>query len=309
MFEEITKIIKEADVGKRLDKFLVENFSEHSRSRLQKMVKEGQVLVNGKKIAPHHFLKIDSVVSLELEKKGTKKIEKTTPLELIPNKNLKIPIVFEDKNYLIISKPAGVVVHPGDGHKEQDTLANWLIAYLPKIKGIGPDPLRPGIVHRLDGNASGLMVIAKTKKVYESLRKQFDDGKISKEYTILVLGNIKDDKGTINFPLGRAKKGFKVVKKEGGREAITHYEVLERFRGFTLLDVETETGRMHQIRAHFTELGNPIIGDKIYGDRTKGLNRLFLHAGRLGFEDLEEKWQEYELDLSEELKNFIEKLK
>ncbi|MEA3272853.1 MAG: RluA family pseudouridine synthase [Patescibacteria group bacterium] len=297
MFEKFTHIIKEADVGKRLDKYIVENFKDHSRALFQKMIKEGQILVNNKKVVPHHFLKLDDVVCFEFAPK-----ESST--ELTPNKKLKVPIIAEDENYLVISKPASMVVHPGDGHKEQDTLANWLVAYLPDIKDVGLDFLRPGIVHRLDRDASGLMVVAKTEEAYKSLRKQFDKGKITKEYTILVRGDVKSD-GTIDLSLGRVKKGFKMVKKEGGREAITHYKVLEHFKDFSLLSVKTETGRMHQIRAHFLEIGHPVVGDKIYGDKTQKLNRLFLHASRLGFEDLKGKWREYEVDLSKELKDFF----
>lgn len=312
MFEKITKIIEKPDVGKRLDKFLVENFTEHSRSRLQKMVKEGRVLVNDKKVLPHRFLKLDDEILLKLEKDTTKKNQQKKIIEITklkPNNKLKIPIVFENENYLVISKPAGVVVHPGDGHTKQDTLANWLISYLPKIKDVGPDNLRPGIVHRLDKDASGLMVVAKTSAAYKTLREQFDKGSITKEYTVLVNGKIKDDSGTINLPLGRVKKGFKMVKKEGGREAITNYEVLKRFNNFTLLDIETETGRMHQIRAHFSGIGHPVVGDKIYGGRAQKLKILFLRATRLGFNDLKGKWREYELDLSKELKEFLNKLK
>lgn len=348
MFDKITEIIKEKDVGKRLDKFLAEILKNYSRASIQKKIKLGEILVNNKKVVPHYFLKIDDTVSLEEIKKqvektikrakaeikgvssevlakgeGVRKAKKETkkiikkikevanrelPKKLTPNKNIKVEVVFEDKDYLVINKPTGLVVHPGDGHVGQDTLANWLIAYFPKIEKIGSDPLRPGIVHRLDRDASGLMVVAKTNNAYKSLRKQFDEGRVTKEYSVLVSGNIANDEGTIEIPLGRAKKGFKIVKKEGGREAITHYSVVERFKGYTLLDIEIETGRMHQIRAHFKELKHPIVGDVIYGGNTKVLKRLFLHAGRLGFLNLNGEWQEFEIRLDKNLENFLKKI-
>jgi 23S rRNA pseudouridine1911/1915/1917 synthase len=294
--------IGKEDVGKRLDKFLVETNPEFSRSFLQKEIKDGKILVNKEKTSVHFFLREGDKITIG-------KLEKPV-FVLKPNKKLKVPLVFEDENYLVISKPAGMVAHPAEGHEEQDTLANWLIAYLPEIKKIGDDKMRPGIVHRLDGEASGLMVIAKSEKARKSLIKQFDDGTAKKEYAVLVAGNVKEKEGKIETPLGRAKSSFKMVPKADGvgKEAITEYEVLEMHKNFTLLKVHTKTGRMHQIRAHFAGIGHPVAGDEIYGGEVKGLDRMFLHAKKLGFKNLKGEWMEFEEKIPKKLSDFLKSL-
>lgn len=296
---ESIQIAKE-DARKRLDKFLVEKNPQFSRSFLQKEIKDGKILVNGEKAPVHFFLREGDKITIG-------KLEKPT-LTLEPNKKLKVSIVFEDENFLVISKPAGMVVHPAEGHEAPDTLANWLIAYLPEIKKIGEDKMRPGIVHRLDGEASGLMVIAKTEKARKSLLKQFDDGTAKKEYAVLVVGNVKEKEGKIEISLGRAKSSFKMVPKEEGKEAITEYEVLEMHKKYTFLRVRTKTGRMHQIRAHFASIGHPVVGDVIYGGVEKDLCRLFLHAKKLGFKNLEGEWMEFEEKIPKKLSDFLKSL-
>jgi len=293
------KIIKE-DAGKRLDKFLVETSPEFSRSFLQKEIKEGRILVNKEETSVHFFLHEGDKITIG-------KLEKPT-FVLKPNKKLKVPIIFEDENYIVISKPAGMVVHPAEGHEEQDTLANWLIAYSPEIKGVGDDKMRPGIVHRLDGEASGLMVISKTEKAHKSLIKQFDNGTVKKEYSVLAVGNVKEKKGIIETPLGRAKSSFKMVPKEGGKEAITEYEVLEMHKKYTFLKVKIKTGRMHQIRAHFASIGHPVVGDEVYGTAEKDLGRMFLHAKKLAFQDLKGEWMEFEEKIPKKLSDFVKSL-
>jgi 23S rRNA pseudouridine1911/1915/1917 synthase len=294
--------ITKEDAGKRLDKFLVEINPKFSRSFLQKEIKDGKILVNKENTSVHFFLHEGDKITIG-------KLEKPT-FVLEPNKKLKVPVVFEDENYLVISKPAGMVVHPAEGHEEQDTLANWLIAYLPEIEKIGDDKMRPGIVHRLDGEASGLMVISKTKEAHKSLIKQFDEGTVKKEYSVLAVGNVKEKEGKIETALGRAKSSFKMVPKaEGeGKEAVTEYEVLEMHKKYTFLKVRIKTGRMHQIRAHFASIGHPVVGDEVYGTPEKGLDRLFLHAKKLAFQDLRGEWMEFEEKIPKKLSDFVKSL-
>ncbi|PKL72091.1 RNA pseudouridine synthase [Candidatus Kuenenbacteria bacterium HGW-Kuenenbacteria-1] len=225
-----------------------------------------------------------------------------------------LDIILENKNFLIINKPSGLIVHPTT-FKEKNTLVDFLIEYDPDIKNVGDDKeLRPGIVHRLDKDVSGLMVIAKTQKAFDYLKEQFKERKVKKEYYALVYGDIKEEKGIIDLALGFSKRKSKikmtVFSQNKSKTAITEYEVLKRFLNFTFLKVRIKTGRTHQIRAHLNFIGHPILGDKIY--RNKGLerkmkkkiklDRIFLHSFKLGFFDLENKWVEFEKDLPEELK-------
>lgn len=224
-----------------------------------------------------------------------------------------IKIVYEDDDFLVIDKPAGLEV-AAEIKKEEPTLVDWLIKRYPNITKVGPDPARPGIVHRLDKAASGLLVIAKTQTAFEHLQKQFFERQIKKEYIALVHGQISKDKGTIEFPIARAKSGrFAALPlgSGGGRPAITEYEVIKRFRNFTLLKVRIKTGRTHQIRVHLYALGHSIVGDKLYKQKKIKkvlLKRLFLHAVTLGFYDLKNEWKEFQSALPIELENFLSKL-
>lgn len=235
-------------------------------------------------------------------------------------------IIYENENFLIINKPSGLIVHPTT-FKEKNSLVDFLVEYCPQIKNVGDDKiLRPGIVHRLDKDVSGLMVIAKTQETFDHLKKQFKEQKVKKEYYALVYGDVKEEKGIIDLAIGFSKRKSKikmtVFSQNKSKTAITEYEVLKRFSnftpneqasmGFTLLKVKIKTGRTHQIRAHLAFIGHPILGDKIY--RNKGLerknkkiklDRIFLHSFKLGFFDLENKWMEFEKDLPEELKLIV----
>jgi 23S rRNA pseudouridine1911/1915/1917 synthase len=223
----------------------------------------------------------------------------------------KIQFIFEDENFLVLDKPAGLEV-AAEIKKTEPTLVNWLVAKYPAIAKVGL-PSRPGIVHRLDKAASGLLVIAKTQAAFESLIKQFKERKIKKEYIVLVHGLVKKDEGVIEFPISRTRSGRFAALPKGseGREAITEYEVVKRFRNFTLLKVKIRTGRTHQIRVHLHALGHSVVGDKLYKQkRIKKipLDRLFLHASTLGFYDLNNKWKEFKSDLPDELVQFLNTL-
>jgi len=231
---------------------------------------------------------------------------------------LKPNIIYKDNDFLVIEKPAGLLVHPTK-YQEENTLVDWLLEEFPEIKDVGGKE-RPGIVHRLDREVSGLMAVAKTQAAYEHLVKQFTQNQIKKEYTALVHGQPPREKGTIDLPIGRTKKGKLVVvqsrkKIKLEKPAITEYEIIKKFSifnfQFSLLKVRPLTGRTHQIRIHLKSIGCPIVGDLKYlpkhlrNQETDKLNRIFLHASYLGFYDLNGHWREFKSELPVELTNFL----
>jgi len=248
-----------------------------------------------------------------------------------------LPVIFEDKDYLVINKPAGLAVH-GGGNLKEPTLADWLIARYPAIKTVGDDASRPGLVHRLDKEVSGLMVIAKTQTAYENLKNQFKDRAVNKEYRALCYGQVANDTGVIDFPLKRAADGHRMAALPKGaedllrrpsprnrdrgnisgffraKEAHTEFKVLKRFINYTLLRVKIKTGRTHQIRVHFFAAGHPLVGDPLYATvKTKAKNkklalgRIWLVADHLSFKDLKGQKQAFSLDLPAELKAILPK--
>ena len=234
---------------------------------------------------------------------------------------LKYEKIFEDKNYLVINKPAGLLVH-GAPHIKEPTLVDQLLKKYPKIEKVGDDPSRPGIIHRLDKLASGLMVVAKTQESFNDLKVQFQKRTIQKYYTALVYGKIEKDEDDINFPIERSAKGHKMAakpttvkgeKNEAGRNALTEFEVTKKFINYTLLKVKIKTGRTHQIRVHMSAYGHPIVGDDLYGTKkTKiknkklNLDRIFLVADELKFTDLKGEEKVFKINLPNELKNLLE---
>lgn len=270
----------------RLDKFLMEHFPGFSRGHLQKLVKAGQVTVGGKPVTPHHFLKEGDAVEAT--------IEPVQELIVVPNPAVQFEVLSEEPDFIIVNKPAGLVVHQGAGHKTPDTLANGLLARYPKIGKIGDDPIRPGIIHRLDADVSGVMVIARTQDMFDALKRQFKLHEIEKEYVAVVQGPVSPSSGVIEFAI--AHKGSKMVarpKGGEGRKAVTEYETMTAGQqdSRTALRIRTHTGRTHQIRVHLKALGNPIVGDRLYGKKSgqqdsRTAERLMLHARRLAFRDL-----------------------
>ncbi len=303
-------IVIKFDENKRLDVFLTDKL-DLSRSQIQKIIKEGEVLVNGKKESAHYKTREGDIVKIKaLENKKIK-----------INANLVLPkfdIIEVADDYLVINKPAGVIVHGGTGIKEL-TLVDALIKKYPKIKKVGDDPARPGIVHRLDKEASGLMVIAKNNKSFESLKKQFQERITLKKYFALVHGKIKKEIDEINFPINRSAKGYKMASKpknQEGRNAITEFAIKQKFINFSLLDVKIKTGRTHQIRAHMSAYGHPIVGDDLYGTKKTreknaklNLDRIFLHAHTLGFYNLIGEWQEFKIEMPKKLKELLNNIK
>jgi len=223
-------------------------------------------------------------------------------------------IIFEDNNIIIIDKPAGLTVHPTN-KLQNNTLVDEILAYYPKIKDIGDDSLRPGIVHRLDKDTSGLMVIAKNNKSFNYLKEQFQERKVIKKYLALVHGTVKDDKGTITKSISFSKKDHKkrsALLDEKSKSAWTEYQVIKRFDKYSLLETYLKTGRTHQIRIHLHSIGYPIVGDKQYKFKRQitpeNLSRQFLHAFYLKFKSVDDKIMEFKSELPNELEKILKKI-
>jgi len=314
-------IITSKNQNQRLDKFLAIKLPQFSRSQIQKMIKAGEILVNNKTIAPHYFLKEGDEIEIKKMENGQQSssevnLRKMEKAELFPTSYfiLYTSIIHETPDYLVINKSSGLAVHPAPGIKGP-TLVDYLLEKYPKIAKVGEDPFRPGIVHRLDKDVSGLMVIAKTQEAFDHFKKQFQERKIKKEYLALVYGKIKKDEGIIDFPIGRAESGKMAARAKTmgeGKHAITEFEVIKRYKKFTLVKTHIKTGRTHQIRVHFFAYGHPVVGDKLYKPKKIKLielGRPFLHSSVLGFYDLNNQWVEFTSELPEELKNFLEQIK
>ena len=283
----------------RLDQFLVERFPKPvSRSRLKSLFDQGKVWIDGRPAKPHQPVKEASRIVVEWLPSEAPQIQ----AEPIP-----LTIVYEDASLLIVDKPAGLVVHPAHGHWS-GTLVNGLLAHANSLSSLG-GPFRPGIVHRLDKDTSGLLVCAKKDDIHRSLALQFEKHTLLRTYLALVRGVVPFDEGKIDEPLGRSRTDRKriAVRYVEGKEAVTHYRVLKRFKEFTLLELTLETGRTHQIRVHLAHLGYPIIGDRTYGTAAH-FPRQALHANRLGFEHpVTKKFLKFESKLPDDMQRLVEK--
>jgi len=282
--------IEKDSAKQRLDKFLTKHYPDYSRAYLQKAIKAGAVLVNKEIKKPSYLLKekdkIEAVV-LPPEK-----------ISLKPDPSIKFKIIYEDKNVIVIDKPAGLTVHPSATQKT-GTLINGLLTRYPRLAEVGEDPTRPGLVHRLDKDTSGLMIIAKNNSAFDWLKKQFQERKVVKKYIALIVGRPKNASGEIKTFISRSKSDpTKQKVSASGKETITFYKTIKNFRHFTLIEAQPKTGRMHQIRVQLAWLGNPVAGDKKYESAkpaAKGapqsaakkiicppnLKRQFLHAAQL----------------------------
>ncbi len=259
----------------RLDKFLAERLKDLSRSAIQRLIREGFVLVNGAPVKASYKLRGGEVINVT--------IPPPPPLEPEPFP-IPLDVVYEDRWLIVINKPAGLVVHPAPGH-QSDTLVNAILARWPELRGL-KDQTRLGIVHRLDKDTSGLIVVARDERTRVELQRQFKERQVCKVYLALVRGEVRPREGRIEAPIGRSPQNRKkMAVVAGGREAITEYKVLEYLQGYTYLEVRPITGRTHQIRVHFSHSGHPIAGDRVYGrgPSIPGLNRPFLHAYSLTF--------------------------
>jgi 23S rRNA pseudouridine1911/1915/1917 synthase len=264
-------IASERDV--RLDKYVCQQLPELSRARVQKLIADGRITVNGQPARPGLRLSIGDRLKIA--------IPPAPPEQLLPEA-VPLNIIYEDEDLLVVNKPAGLTVHPAPGHPGH-TLVNALLAHLPHLADTG-DWLRPGIVHRLDKDTSGLMLVAKNSEAQANLIGQFKSHSVTKAYLALVKGRLTPENGIIEAAIGRdPRHRQKMAIVEGGREATTEYQVIKYIGGYTLLEVRPQTGRTHQIRVHLGAIGFPVVGDKIYGVKSPFLSRQFLHACRLGF--------------------------
>ena len=282
------------DSGKRLDQFLAVQIEDTSRARVQQLIAEGKVLVN------------DAVEKASYRLRGDEQISVTGQIVLPPLRaiaeNIALDIVYEDDDLAVINKPAGMMVHAGAGATEdvrnRGTLVNALLHHFQQLSAVSGE-LRPGIVHRLDKETSGLIIVAKRDEIHRKLAAQFAKRQVKKTYLALVHGNVKQDKGTITSSISRdaVRRTRMTTRRSGGREAISHYKVQQRIESkygkFAMLEVRIDTGRTHQIRVHLSSLGHPVVGDALYGApneiRGKGtkaisLSRNFLHAAALEFQ-------------------------
>ncbi len=287
-------------VKKRLDKALVDLLEDKSRAYILKCIEEEKVSVNGKIEKPSYLLKENDLITYEpLE-------EKKLSLE---GQNLNLEIVYEDEDVAVVNKPKGMVVHPAAGNYE-NTLVHGLLYELEDLSTIN-GVARPGIVHRIDKDTTGLLMIAKNDKASLSLTEQLKAHTCKRTYQALVYGTIQENKGKINAPIGRDQMDRKkMAVTKNGKEAITHFTVLKRFKDFTLVECAFETGRTHQIRVHFSYIGHPLVGDKVYGRRKViGDEGQFLHAKTIGFlHPSTGKWMEFDSELPEYFKVFLKQL-
>ncbi len=257
----------------RLDRFLAALGTGLTRSQLHRLVVQGSVLLNGYCSKPSQTIQRGDRVSVSVPPPRT--------LDLAPQW-MPIQLVYQDEHVVVIDKPPGLSVHPGPGHPDR-TLVNGLLALCPDIQGVG-DGVRPGIVHRLDKDTSGLMMVAKNHQAHLSLSAQIKDREVTKGYLALATGDFPLTKGEIDAPIGRDPRNRKrMAVVPGGRESRTNYRVLESWNGYTLLQLYLESGRTHQIRVHLAYLGHPLLGDRLYGKPYPALDRQFLHANHLGF--------------------------
>ena len=261
------------DTGCRLDQFLAQADLGLTRSRLQQLISDGNVLVNGAAAKPAHRLRSGDQVSVS--------VPAPRPSGVVAQ-DIPIAVVYQDADLVVIDKPAGLSVHPGPGHPDR-TLVNGLLAMCPDIQGIGGE-IRPGIVHRLDKDTSGLMIAAKTHDSHIRLSQQIKDRQVSKGYLALVEGTPYPELGTIDVPIGRdPRRRTRMAVVPEGRESRTGYRLIERAGAHSLLELQLHTGRTHQARVHLAWLGHPLLGDGVYGRRSPLLARHFLHAHHLAF--------------------------
>ena len=266
------------DEGLRLDRFLSEELEDHSRSFLQKLIKEGLVTVDGKPVKANYRLSAGQQVSVQVREPEEVNIE---PQEM------PLDILYEDGDVCIVNKPKGMVVHPAAGHY-RDTLVNGIMYHCQdSLSGINGS-LRPGIVHRIDKDTTGALIICKNDKAHSCIAEQLKEHSITRRYRAIVIGNLSEDEGTVDAPIGRhpTQRKKMAVNRINGKRAVTHYRVLERFRGYTYIECQLETGRTHQIRVHMASIGHPLLGDTVYGPAKQAYPSLegqTLHAMVIGF--------------------------
>lgn len=298
--EKIFKIESEF-VGERLDQYLVKAFEDKSRSFITKLIKNGDVLVNGNQVKPGYSLKLNDQIYVAINE------PKSLDLEPV---NLDLDIVYEDSYLLVVNKPEGLVVHPAESY-DGPTLVHGLLYQSDELSSIN-GVKRPGIVHRIDKDTSGLLIVAKNDIAHQRLSEAFSKHEVKRIYTALVYGKIDVPKGVIDMPIGRHRTNrLKMAVDPEGKRAVTHFKVLEQFDKYTLIECELETGRTHQIRVHMAHIGYPIVGDPIYGPKDViGDTGQFLHAHTLTFvHPIKNEHMTFTVDMPESFKQMLNKLR
>lgn len=269
-------IVKKDEENNRIDLYLSKKKEEISRVAIQRLISEEKILVNGKKTKSSYKVQENDKITLEEEE----------PKEIsLKAQDIPLEVIYEDNDIIVVNKPKGIVVHPANGNPD-GTLVNAVMAICKdSLSGIGGE-IRPGIVHRLDKDTSGIIIVAKNDKAHINLSEQIKNHEVQKTYIALVRGIVKENNATINMPIGRSiKDRKKMAVTKNGKEAITHFKVLERYNNYTLLEVKIESGRTHQIRVHLSHIGYPIVGDTTYsnGKNEWGIQGQCLHAKSLKF--------------------------
>lgn len=296
-------IVQNNEKGVRLDSYITKKLNDLSRANIQRLIEDGNILVNSAKQKISY--KVNSGDKIEITIPEPKKID-------LKPQDIKVEIVYEDNDIIVVNKPKGLVVHPAVGNPD-GTLVNAIMNICKdSLSGIGGE-VRPGIVHRLDKDTTGLLIVAKNDKAHINLSEQIKNREVKKIYIALVRGNIPENEATINMPIGRSTKDRKkmaVVKN--GKEAVTHFKVIDRFKNYTLLEIKIDTGRTHQIRVHMAEIGYPVVGDMVYsnGKNEFGVEGQMLHAKSLDFKHpITGKDMHLEAELPKYFKDIIDKLK
>ena len=319
MEREYEYVIDTASAGQRLDRYISDHARTEdeppapplTRSQAQRLINEGLVRVNGRQVKTGYGLREGDLVRVVLPP--------VAQPDIAPEK-IELDVLHEDDHLIVINKPAGMVVHPAPGNP-RGTLVNALLGRYGSLSS-GGRLERPGIVHRLDKGTTGILLVARDDATHRHLAHQFKERKVTKRYVALVRGELKEERGNVSAPVGRHSRDRKrmAVLRSGGRQAETEYSVLERFEGFTLLEVYPKTGRTHQVRVHMAHIGHPLVGDEVYGGKTasekifrskiKELGRPALHAAGLGFTHPESgNWLEFTAPLPEDMKKLIDTLR
>jgi 23S rRNA pseudouridine1911/1915/1917 synthase len=289
-------------IGQRLDQFLHQtHYVEKSRSYVQHAIKEGYVLVNNQKVKTGYTLKLND--EIQIEEVEVKKLD-------VKAVNMNLDVIYEDDDLLVVNKPQGMVVHPASSYHEP-TLVHGLLHQVEELSSIN-GVIRPGIVHRIDKDTSGLLVVAKNDKAHQILSEDLKEHDIARDYIALVYGSFEENEGTINAPIMRHPKNrLKMAVLAEGKHAVTHFKVIERFEKYTLLSCKLETGRTHQIRVHLSYIHHPIVGDPIYGPKdTIGSTGQFLHAEKLSFvHPIKKEQMTFTAEMPKVFKDFLSRLR
>lgn len=269
-------VVDELNINKRIDQFVSENISDLSREAVKRLISEKEILVNSSEVKASYKLKANDVITINMPE------VKESHLKA---QEIEVPVIYEDEDIIVVNKPKGMVVHPGNGNPD-GTLVNAILNMCKgSLSGIGGE-IRPGIVHRIDKDTSGILIVAKNDKSHINLSEQIKNHEVSKIYIALVKGVIPEDEATITLPISRSKTDRKkMAVDKGGKEAVTHFKVLERFNKYTLLELKIDTGRTHQIRVHMSYIGFPVVGDLVYSNGKNDFNvkGQMLHAKKLEF--------------------------